>query len=138
MRLTKHPRKRRMEMDMTPMIDVAFQLIIFFMTVSQMSEVSREPVQLPKQAGEEQEQPKTLIINVTEDGEYRVAGEPISTAGFVSLVSEEVQRAGDDPNQVVVVVRADERGASRGVNDVVTAMGTLGITRVRIAVQAAE
>jgi len=136
MRLTKHRHPTRMEMDMTPMIDVAFQLIIFFMTVSQMSELAHERLQLPKQAGIDPEKPKTLVINVTETGEYRVTGEPISIARIVNLVSDEVQRAGNDPDRVIVVVRADERGTSRGVNEVVTALGTVGVTRVRIAVEA--
>jgi biopolymer transport protein ExbD len=36
MRLTKHRRVTRADMNMTPMIDIVFLLIIFFMTVSQV------------------------------------------------------------------------------------------------------
>lgn len=135
MRLAKHARNTRMEMDMTPMIDVAFQLIIFFMTVSQMSEVASEPLQLPRQKGIVDEKPKTLIVNVTKTGQLRVGGEPITVAKLVSLISNELRRVGDDPDKLTVVIRADERGDSRGVNEVVTALGTLGVKRVRIAVQ---
>jgi biopolymer transport protein ExbD len=135
MRLTRHRRATRMEMDMTPMIDVAFQLIIFFMTVSQMSEVAHERLQLPKQIGAELQQPKPLIVNVTESGEFRVGGETTTIARLIALVRAEIQRVDGDPNQVVVVVRGDERGESRGVNQVVSALGGLGITRIRIAVE---
>jgi biopolymer transport protein ExbD len=124
-----------MLMDMTPMIDVAFQLIIFFMTVSQMSEVAHERLQLPKQTGAEEQKPKTLVVNITETGEIRLSGEPFTIARLVSLVSSEIRRLDDDPQRLIVVVRGDERGRSRGVNDVITALGTLGVTRVRIAVQ---
>lgn len=136
MRLTKHRRKTSMMMDMTPMIDVAFQLIIFFMTVSQMSEVASEPLQLPTQAGAEEIKPKTLVVNITQEGQIRVAGDTLTIARLVALVSNELQRVGDDPGKLTVVVRADERGESRGVNEVVTALARLGVTRVRIAVQA--
>jgi biopolymer transport protein ExbD len=124
-----------MQMDMTPMIDVAFQLIIFFMTVSQMSEVAHERLQLPKQIGAEEQKPKTLIVNVTHTGELKVSGEPFTIARLVTLVSSEVVRLDNDPQRLIVVVRADERGRSQGVNEVITALGTLGVTRVRIAVE---
>jgi biopolymer transport protein ExbD len=135
MRLKKHRRPTQLQMDMTPMIDVAFQLIIFFMTVSQMSEVAHERLQLPRQIGAEEQKPKTLIVNVSDTGQLKVAGEPLTIARLVSLVSAEVRRLDDDPQRLIVVVRADERGRSQAVNEVITALGTLGVTRVRIAVQ---
>lgn len=136
MRLAKHRRKTRLEMDMTPMIDVAFQLIIFFMTVSQMSQANQEPMRLPKQAGLDDAPPRSLTVNVTETGEFRLAGEPASLAAVVSRIGQELQRVGDDPSRLNVVIRADERGQSRGVNEVVTALNKLRVTRVRIAVDA--
>jgi biopolymer transport protein ExbD len=135
MRLAKHRRKTRMEMDMTPMIDVAFQLIIFFMTVSQMSQANQERLQLPKQQGSEDQQPRTLVINVTAAGEFRVSGETITMGGLISRVNYELVRVGDDPGRLHIVIRADERGASRGVNEVVRALGKLRVTRIRIAVE---
>ena len=120
---------------MTPMIDVAFQLIIFFMTVSQMSDVANEPLQLPRQKGSTAEKPKTLVVNVTETGEIRVSGETTTVARLLSIVTSEIKRLGDDPSKVTVVLRGDERGQSRGVNEVVTALASLGVNHVRIAVQ---
>lgn len=134
MRLAKR-RNTRMQMDMTPMIDVAFQLIIFFMTVSAMSEANQAPVQLPKQKGIEDNRPKTMVVNVTSKGELLLSGDSITIAGLVSKVSEELVRVGDNPEKIHVVLRADERGDSRGVNEVVKALGRLRVTRIRIAVE---
>jgi ABC-type polar amino acid transport system ATPase subunit len=89
---------------------VVFQLIIFFMAVSQMSEVERERLQLPKQTGAEFQEPKTLAVNVTETGEFRIAGQTVSMSRLVTLVSNELKRVGDDPNSLIIVVRGDERG----------------------------
>lgn len=138
MRLAKHPRKRRMEMDMTPMIDVAFQLIIFFMTVSQMTDANQERLQLPKQTGMENQQPKSMTINITNTGELRMEGKATPLAGMVSRVSQELQTLGDDPTKLHIVIRADERCESRSVNDVVTALGRMRLTKIRIAVQSGE
>ena len=117
------------------MIDVAFQLIIFFMTVSAMSEANQTPLQLPKQTGVEDERPKTLVVNVTSTGDIYLMGESTTIAGLVSQVSRELVRVGDDPAKIHIVIRADERGDSRGVNDVVKALGRLRVTRIRIAVE---
>jgi biopolymer transport protein ExbD len=124
-----------MEMDMTPMIDVAFQLIIFFMTVSQMSQANQEQLQLPKQKGIESQEPRTLTINVTSSGEIRLAGETTTMAGLIAQVNYELVRVGDDPSKLFIVLRVDERGESRGANEVVRALGKLRVTRIRIAVE---
>lgn len=130
-----HRRPTRKEMDMTPMIDVAFQLIIFFMTVSQMSQANLEQLQLPRQIGEEDEKPQPIVVNVTENGDFRISGDTLPFEQVAGRLREEIGRADNDPNRVTVVVRADERGESRGVNSIVRMLNQLQITRMRIAVQ---
>ena len=120
---------------MTPMIDIVFLLIIFFMTVSQVSEMNKERLELPSLEGSEDQKPMTLTVNVNQNGELLVASNKTSIAKLVSIVDQETRRAGDDPDRVNVVVRADERGQCRAVNEVVTALGQLQIKRIRIAVE---
>ena len=45
------------QLNLTPMIDVVFLLLIFFMTVSQVSKINKERLDLPQQQGAE-EQPE--------------------------------------------------------------------------------
>lgn len=120
---------------MTPMIDIVFLLIIFFMTVTQVSKLNKEQLELPKLKGTEDQKPSVLTVNVTETGEIRVSGRTLSSGDFVSLVNRELRRVGDDPNLLGIVIRADQRGASAGVNAVVAALNKLQIQRVRIAVE---
>ncbi|HRX77729.1 MAG TPA: biopolymer transporter ExbD [Pirellulaceae bacterium] len=135
MRLTKRRRNTRPEMDMTPMIDIVFLLIIFFMTVTQVSKLNKEQLELPKLQGTEDQKPSVLTVNVSETGEIRISGRTLSSGEFVSLVNRELRRVGDDPNLLGIVIRADQRGASAGVNDIVEALNKLQIKRVRIAVE---
>ena len=68
--------------DMTPMIDIVFQLIIFFMLVNDMASAQREPVALPtaSQAVKERvEDPSVLVLNVMKDGTIRAGGRPLWT-----------------------------------------------------------
>jgi biopolymer transport protein ExbD len=105
------------------------------MTVTQVSKLNKEQLELPKLKGTEDQKPSVLTVNVTETGEIRVSGRTLSSGDFVSLVNRELRRVGDDPNLLGIVIRADQRGASAGVNAVVAALNKLQIKRVRIAVE---
>lgn len=135
MRLSKHQYAKTPELNMTPMIDVVFQLLIFFMTCSQVANVNLERLDLPTQKGSEDQGPTTLTVNITRDGVLRVSGRTLTTAGLVEMVSRELDRLAGDASRIHVVVRADERGQSRAVNDVVAALSGLGIYRLRLAVE---
>ena len=136
MKLSKHKRKNLLALNMTPMIDVVFQLLIFFMAISsQVSENDRAPLELPKLPGAEDQQPTTVTVNIDENGDIIIENEKRSLTELISLVSDGLSGAGGDPNLVTVVIRADRRGTSRTVNEVVTALRRMQITRVRFAVE---
>ncbi len=138
MRLNKRKHTSSVDLNMTPMIDVVFLLLIFFMTVSQVSEINHVQLELPKLKVAEDQQTSQVTINITRDGQYVVAGATMSLAEFVGAVSDQLAQLNDDPSRLAVTIRADERGESRGVNDVIRALARLDVTRVRIAVQVPE
>ncbi|QDV08239.1 biopolymer transport protein ExbD [Planctomycetes bacterium Poly30] len=73
MNLAKHDANTDMEMDMTPMIDVVFLLIIFFMIITDLTQQELEDVDLPTAEHAKPDQPDPEewrpIINVTYRGE---------------------------------------------------------------------
>ncbi len=123
---------------MTPMIDIVFLLIIFFMTVSQVTEINRERLELPQQQGSQDQKPAVLTININQDGEILVGGSIYQLSELVALVADELARLGDDPTRLTVVLRADRRTSSQMVNRTVTALARLDIRKVRIPVQVPE
>lgn len=135
MRLTRRRRPATVGMDMTPMIDVVFQLIIFFMTVSQQSQLDATPVELPRLAGAEDQGPKTLTINVTQDDRLVVSGNPTDLPGLEGLIAREVVGLGGRPERVEVVLRVDRRTDSALVNRVMGLLRRSGIRHARIAVE---
>jgi biopolymer transport protein ExbD len=67
----------QLKIDMTPMIDVVFQLIIFFMLIMDMSKAQLEVLVLPsaKKAIKEKFADTTmLVINVLKDGAIKING----------------------------------------------------------------
>ena len=138
MLLSKRRRRTTAEMNMTPMIDIVFLLIIFFMTVTQVSEINKERLNLPKYQGSEDQRRTSLTVNVSREGTIVVSGRTISKAELLGYVSQELSAVGDNPDRLAVVLRADERGTSRVVNEIVTSLARLQIKKIRVAVQVPE
>ena len=63
-------RSRSVSVEITPMIDVVFLLIIFFMTTARFARLTRAEIDLPIEKGEQYEAPDEagLIINITREG----------------------------------------------------------------------
>ena len=77
MRLSRHDPAGPVNIDMTPMIDMVFQLIIFFMLITDLSQRELEELQLPaaRAAVEDEPDPKVArpIVNVPQNGRIIVS-----------------------------------------------------------------
>jgi biopolymer transport protein ExbD len=135
MRLSKRRQRGGLEINMTPMIDVTFLLLIFFMTVNQVSKANRAEIELPPAQGTQDQSDNPLTINVNAAGEIIVSGNTLSLVQLVTIVNSELANADDQPSRVAVVLRADRRGNCRTVNEVVSLLERLDIRSVRIAVE---
>jgi biopolymer transport protein ExbD len=122
-------------MNMTPMIDIVFLLLIFFMTVSQVSEINKEQLELPKLKGSADQKPAVVTVNVNQQGDLIVSAQQVTLGKLLDIVSNELRRVGDDPQRMTIVIRADERSEAGPVNRVIKALEQLQITKVRMAVQ---
>jgi len=117
------------------MIDIVFLLIIFFMTVSQISAVNHERVELPQLEGADKQKPVVLTINVNDEGEIIVAGKRLAVPQFISMVARQLVEVGDDPDKLTCVIRGDHRSESKTMNEIVNALTRMQIKRVRFAVE---
>jgi biopolymer transport protein ExbD len=135
MRLSKRKRSTSAAMDITPMIDITFLLLIFFITVTQVSNADKENIDLPEEeAGEEDDQIANLTINVTTAGEIIVLGKQVGERELVDYVGTELRGVGDDPNRLKILIRASRTGDSRKVNEIVTWLQGMGLKFVEIGV----
>jgi biopolymer transport protein ExbD len=97
---------------MTPMIDIVFQLIIFFMLVMDLSRHQLEPITLPHASraviGVKGE---ALVMNMLKDGTIRVNGRTFWRPQFGDdnhrLVALFERRLADGKNLRPVLIRAD-------------------------------
>ena len=125
--------------NMTPMIDVVFQLIIFFLVTSHFArQEAHLPLPLPaadsSHAAELDDKPR-LVINVIADGTLLFASRTVTPAELQQRLQERMAELGRD---VEVRIRADRSVAYRHVEPVLLACAGVGIWNVHYAVYRKE
>jgi biopolymer transport protein ExbD len=113
------------------MIDVTFQLIIFFMLVMDMQSIRAEKLDQPSASRIVVGPPEKdeLVVNVEADGRLRVAGKAHREESLPALFEAQRRQArGDFP----VLIRADRSAAFERVQMIMTlAQEHGGVLRVR-------
>lgn len=107
------------EMDITPMIDVTFLLLIFFMVSSTMRPDSSKDIDLPAaKYGVGVPKPNATMIVVRAPGKIENdKGQPLDAEGIKRLVAERVRR-----NHRHVILQAERQVPMRIINDVTRAI----------------
>jgi len=135
MRLARSRPNSSIAFNMTPMIDIVFLLIIFFMTVSQITRTVDIPLELPRVAeGSSRSQPSAITINLNAKGEIIVAGKRMSIQNVIAAIKKTLEQQNNDPNQIKIQLRCDRKCESRFVNRLVERLAALGFTHIRTAV----
>jgi biopolymer transport protein ExbD len=130
------------DIDMTPMIDMTFQLITFFMFVMNFSEAEQDDrIQLPlsqlaKPVEGAMETPITLQL--TQDGSVIYAGELISVrdiGGYLEREKAVMLDDGKEPSSATLIVRADGRAKTGEVQDIIRICQEKGFERFVLRAQ---
>ncbi len=134
-------RQHMVAFDLTPMVDVVFLLIIFFMTTAQFVQRARVNLELPREKGESLPELNVppLVVNVVAQGStpYIVGDTAYSLNGVLGLVDDEIRRLagrGAGAGELELTLRADRRSATAPINHLAEALRDRGVTRWRIAV----
>lgn len=133
MRLVRPTRARVLVFDLTPMIDVVLQLIIFFMFSSQFGQIMQTEVELPLEPGEKSaaDEPPSFAIDLAADGALILDGRVVSRAQFLRLVDAEIGRSGG-ADTVTILVRPDRSLPAKHLNGLALDLRDRGVTRWRI------
>jgi biopolymer transport protein ExbD len=126
MRLTKPHKTVTAEMDMTPMIDVTFQLIAFFMFVLNFSEVDQDQrINLPLSElarPPEVAYDQPLTIQLTSDDTIFFAGDELTSTALKNALLREarlIRFAEKELSDVTVVIRADRLAKTGKVQELI-------------------
>jgi len=122
-----------LQINLTPLIDVVFLLLIFFMVSTTFTRETRLAVNLPEADGEPaQENPQQIEISVSSTGAYAVAGRNLVDSELNTLMRalEEVTRGNRD---VALVLIADAEATHQSVVRAMDAIGQSGFSSLSIA-----
>jgi biopolymer transport protein ExbD len=134
MQVRQRPIKRA-RIEIIPMIDVIFFLLVFFMVSSlAMTKINSMPVALPKTASNPEAIKQNVILTIKRDGSIFLNKTPVQLNTLGQSLAYEMH---DNP-QDVVVVNADE-GVNYGI--VVGAMDAarkIGVRKFALATEASK
>ncbi len=120
---------------MTPMIDIVFLLIIFFMTVSQITRTVDFPLPLPRVTeGDADVVTSSVTINLDKNGTIIIGSKQLSLTHTLAAISAKLEKSNNDPQRVKIQIRCDRNCESRHVSELLTRLAELGFTNVRSAV----
>lgn len=117
--------------DIAPLIDIMFTLIIFFLATTTFEKEERDiKVSLPDSGKSStlSSAPKVLVINVREDGSYYLGNKVVQLTALQGLLVEAVESKADQK----VLIRGDQRALHGHVAAAVMACKTAGIHEANI------
>ena len=132
MKLSKKTnRGGNLQLNMTPMIDCVFLLLIFFMSCTQVSVINKSPLDPPEQKGSEDQSEATITINVDKQGDILITQGVYTLPQVAVLVKETIDEKKGNKDLVNVLVRVDRQAKSGTVNEIIKMLHKLEITNVK-------
>jgi biopolymer transport protein ExbD len=130
--------REELAINITPLIDVVFLLLIFFMVTTTFSRETRLLVNLPQADAEQAEsQPTQLEITVAREGTYAINGRALVNSRIETLMRGLELESGGDLNLPILLI-ADAEASHQSVVTAMDAIGQSGFTRLNIATQRPE
>ncbi|MDP2523767.1 biopolymer transporter ExbD [Neptunomonas phycophila] len=140
----KFQRQRREEVNvnLTPLIDVVFLLLIFFMVSTTFTKETHLEVDLPEaaEATQLEEQPQTVDIIISAEGTFTVNGQPLINTQAETLRIAILKVLGDQASleqKPPLIVTADAKTPHQFVVTAMDVAGQLGFDKLSITTQQA-
>jgi len=124
-------------LNMTPMIDIVFLLIIFFMVGTKFAEMERKiGLQVPtvSNVGALTAAPEKRVVNIYRDGTITLDRDAVT----LDQLTERLAAAHDEYSNLGVLIRGDAAGQFQQVAEVLTACKRAGVGDLGISVRLAS
>jgi len=136
----KFARRTRQEVDvnLTPLIDVVFLLLIFFMVSTTFTRETHLSIDLPE-AGSAADPvaDQTLEVSITREGNYTINGVSLLNNSAAALKAA-IEESSEGDSSVPMVITADSATPHQAVVTALDVAGKLGFSQLRITTELAE
>ena len=145
MKFSRSPQEE-VTINLTPLIDIVFLLLIFFMVSTTFSKESQLRIRLPDASPdvEVEQRPSRLVIAITASGDYSIRGPNESTGHHLlsrerSVLAQAMAKAkakvAQGTDDLVVVIRADRKTPHEAVVRAMDVARKLGLVRITFSTQ---
>jgi biopolymer transport protein ExbD len=117
------------QLNLTPLIDVLFNLLIFVLASASIAAVGELPIDLPGAGSASEASTDAVVVTIAADLSFAVAGVPV---GFDAL-EDAASRALDGSAGRSVVVHADRTVPTGVLVDVYDAVARAGAAKIALA-----
>jgi len=129
----KPERREDIDLNLTPLIDVVFLLLIFFMVSTTFEKTSKLKIDLPEASAQATQQVnKKIVIGIDVKGRYYINDRQLVNTQLKTLKLALLKIAGDN-KEVPIVLRADAKTPHQAVVRAMDAASQLGLTRLSIS-----
>ena len=136
MNLRPGHKEENVEINLTPLIDVVFLLLIFFMVSTTFDRHARLKVSLPESSAKAtQQQNEPLVLSIDAKGNYFINERQVVNTSLETLKRAIQKTVGDEKaiKDAALVLRADANTPHQSVVRAMDAASQLGMTRLSIA-----
>jgi biopolymer transport protein ExbD len=130
----RFPRQKREEVNvnLTPLIDVVFLLLIFFMVSTTFTKETHLEVDLPQASGDKSVvEEQILEILITDEGNYSVNGKPLVNTQAATL-RRALKELSGEKRDMPLVITADAKTPHQSVVTAMDVSGQLGFSKLSI------
>ncbi len=124
--------RNEVEVNLTPLIDVVFLLLIFFMVSTTFTKESQLSIDMPEaSASPGTVAERTLEISITRSGEFAINDVALTNNKLPTLMNA-LQKVSDGDNTLPLVITADNATPHQSVVTAMDAAGQLGFSHLSI------
>ena len=129
----KPERREEIDLNLTPLIDVVFLLLIFFMVSTTFEQASKLQIDLPEASAKAVQQPdKRIVIGIDVKGRFYINDRQLVNTQMKTLKIALLKVAGDNKD-LPIVLRADAKTPHQSVVTAMDAAAQAGLTRLSIS-----
>lgn len=128
----KRKNNEEFDLNLTPLIDVVFLLLIFFMVTTTFDREAQLKIELPQASGEHKKAVESLEVSIDAKSRFFINQKEVVNSGLATIKKALKQAAGDQKNPPLLI-SADGQATHQSVIRVLDAAGQLGFVNITFA-----
>ena len=128
----KRKNNEEFDLNLTPLIDVVFLLLIFFMVTTTFDRETQLKIELPQASGEHKKAAKSLEVSIDSNSRFFINQKEVVNSGLETIKKALKQAAGDQKSPPLLI-SADGQATHQSVIKVLDAAGQLGFVNITFA-----